>query len=204
MTSTLQASISSTKERTSEYCFRVVLWSLNEIIYKKLAWYLAQNTCLTKVSFLLSSPTSSQPTCTDSKWHSSWLPPWKHFPSENVSVYSQIYRLHKGVVQTLLGSWSFQSKLLFSKLLAVGRSTAGVLLPTLGLWVREIRTSLQWGWWKWKDHHMSFPEGWLSSASVPVPLRFSWKPPWLAQLGVLAHQIPCFGEKCKHRPDFSF
>ena len=38
----------------------------------------------------------------------------------------------------LLAEWPFQRRLLFSKLQAVGGSPAGILLPTLGLWVGEL------------------------------------------------------------------
>ena len=125
------------------------------------------------------------------------------FPQERTSVYSQI-RTQRLLLKCcwVIGLFKVDSGPQ-SCPAALGRRRQGPLLP-LGLWVGETWTSLRRRWLKWKDHHMSFAEGWLAPARVPVPLRFSWKPFQLAQLGVLAHQIPCFGEECKHRPDFSF
>lgn len=149
----------------------------------------------------LSAPTSSQSTWTDSKWHSSRPPPRQYFPLRKSCVWSSIYRSH-----THIGCCSniglFQVDSCF-KAAGYGEGPSRVLPPTLGLWVRESgppsvgliegRASIC----------LSQKGDWLP-ASAPAPLRFSWKPFRLAQLGMLAHQIPGFSEKCKHRPDFSF
>lgn len=74
---------------------------------KKLAWRLARSTCLTGVSLFLSSPTSSQSTC--SKWHSC-LSPWKPFLSENhVCVFINLQVTQR----SLFKHWPFQSRFLF-------------------------------------------------------------------------------------------
>lgn len=161
VTSTLRASVSSSEVSTEESYLRAVLWSLNAIIYIQMrlipgTQYMPNKHWLLSLfpKFISVNPDR----LTDSKWHSSWLPPWKRFSSANyVCAFINVQVTHR----SLYKHWPFQSRLLFQ---------------SHQLWQEPQQGSFcqQWvpGWEKsgppsagadWrKGHHMSFPEGWLT------------------------------------------
>lgn len=111
------------------------------------------------------------------------------FPSEN-SVCGHQFTGHTHTYKLLFKHWPLQSRLLFQSCWLRGETQQGPSANP-GSIGKGIRTSLCGADWSRAAICLSQKGDWLP-APAPAPLRFSWKPFRLAQLGMLAHQIPGF------------
>lgn len=167
----------------------------------KVSLVASTGTCLTESSLLSCfQKTPSQPACLTPKWHSSWLPLWTIPSEKDVRVFTDSTSYTRVVTQTWLsdGLLKVDSCASSSRVKAVEKERS----RSLRLSLSDLETCLLWRWWVCRTWYV-FPEGTLT-LWVPVPWESPERNLPAGPVACCLHQIPCFGEECKHRPDFHF